>query len=107
MNLMTGLLRPTRGAISLLGIPPDQPEKLFRKVGYCTQFDSFPKGLTGYNFLFSYLMLHGCDRVEADRMTWEAIERVNMTDAANRKVAAYSKGMRQRIKLAHAMCHKP
>ncbi len=43
MNLMTGLLRPTRGSISLLGIPTDQPEQLFRKVGYCTQFDSFPE----------------------------------------------------------------
>src|SRR5512132_568640 len=47
MNLMTGLLRPTRGSIKVLGILTDQPEQLFRKVGYCTQFDSFPRGLTG------------------------------------------------------------
>src|SRR6185436_4305701 len=45
MNLMTGLLRPTRGTITLLGIPTDQPDPLFRKLGYCTQFDSFPRGL--------------------------------------------------------------
>src|SRR5688572_25301964 len=44
MNLMTGLLRPSRGQITILGIPTDQPEQLFRKVGYCTQFDSFPRG---------------------------------------------------------------
>src|SRR5688572_32401632 len=44
MNLMTGLLRPSRGHITILGIPTDQPEQLFRKVGYCTQFDSFPRG---------------------------------------------------------------
>src|SRR5438067_13721449 len=42
MNLMTGLLRPTRGKISILGISPDEPEKLFRELGYCSQFDSFP-----------------------------------------------------------------
>ena len=107
MNLVTGLIRPTQGQIRVLGIPPDQPEKLFRKVGYCTQFDAFPKGLTGYNFLYSYLLVHGYDRTEAHRMAWEALERVNMTDAAHRKVAAYSKGMRQRIKLAHCMCHRP
>ncbi len=107
MNLTTGLIRPTQGQIRVLGIPPDQPERLFSKVGYCTQFDAFPKGLTGYNFLHSYLLVHGFDRAEADRLTWEALERVNMTEAAHRKVAAYSKGMRQRIKLAHAMCHKP
>src|SRR5438552_13552720 len=48
MNLMTGLLRPTRGKISILGISPDEPEKLFRELGYCSQFDSFPKGMTGF-----------------------------------------------------------
>src|SRR3954447_24157437 len=47
MNLMTGLLQPTRGRISVLGTPPDKPDELFRKVGYCGQFDSFPPGLTG------------------------------------------------------------
>src|SRR5437016_2872482 len=55
MNLMTGLLQPTRGSISVLGISPDDPERLFREVGYCTQFDSFPKGLTGFQFIYSYL----------------------------------------------------
>ena len=41
MNLMTGLIRPTKGAISILGVTPDQPDELFRFMGYCTQFDSF------------------------------------------------------------------
>jgi ABC-2 type transport system ATP-binding protein len=107
MNLMTGLIRPTQGQIRVLDIPPEQPEKLFRKLGYCTQFDAFPRGLTGYNFLYSYLLVHGYDRVEANRLAWEALERVNMTEAAHRKVAAYSKGMRQRIKLAQSLCHTP
>ena len=47
MNLMTGLVRPTRGSIKVLGVATDDPEKLFHLVGYSTQFDSFPKGLTG------------------------------------------------------------
>ncbi len=51
MHLMTGLLRPSRGEISVLGIAPDRPEELFRKVGYCTQYDSFPNGATGISFL--------------------------------------------------------
>ena len=51
MNLMTGLLRPSRGNITILGMPTDQPEQLFRKLGYCTQFDSFPRGLTGREFI--------------------------------------------------------
>ncbi|MEP6922714.1 MAG: ABC transporter ATP-binding protein, partial [bacterium] len=107
MNLMTGLLRPTRGKITLLGIPTDQPEQLFRKVGYCTQFDSFPRGLTGREFINAFLLVHGFERREAADLTVTALERVNLMDAADRKVAAYSKGMRQRIRLAQAIAHQP
>jgi ABC-2 type transport system ATP-binding protein len=107
MNLMCGLLRPTRGSISLLGIPTDQPEQLFRKVGYCTQFDSFPRGLTGREFINAFLMVHGYDRKRANELSHIALERVSLLDAADRKVAAYSKGMRQRIRLAEAIAHEP
>jgi len=107
MNLMTGLLRPTRGSITLLGIPTDQPEQLFRKVGYCTQFDSFPRGVTGREFINSFLIVHGYDRKRANELSQVALERVNLVEAADRKVAAYSKGMRQRIRLAQSIAHEP
>jgi ABC-2 type transport system ATP-binding protein len=107
MNLMTGLLRPTRGTVTLLGIPTDQPERLFRKVGYCTQFDSFPRGMTGREFINSFLLVHGYDRKRANELSHVALERVNLVEAADRKVAAYSKGMRQRIRLAQAIAHDP
>jgi len=107
MNLMTGLLRPTRGAISLLGIPTDNPERLFRSVGYCTQFDSFPRGVTGREFIASFLLVHGYTRKKANALADVALERVSLTEAGDRKVAAYSKGMRQRIRLAQAIAHQP
>jgi ABC-2 type transport system ATP-binding protein len=107
MNLMTGLLRPTRGSVTLLGIPTDQPDQLFRKVGYCTQFDSFPRGLTGREFISSFLLVHGFEKKRAAELTEIALERVNLLDAADRKVAAYSKGMRQRIRLAQSIAHQP
>lgn len=107
MNLMTGLLRPSRGRISILDIPTDHPEQLFRKLGYCTQFDSFPRGLTGREFIRSFLLVHGYDRKKADELTVTALERVSLVDAADRKVAAYSKGMRQRIRLAQSIAHQP
>jgi len=107
MNLMTGLLRPTRGTVRLLGIPTDQPEELFRKVGYCTQFDSFPRGLTGREFISSFLLVHGFERKRAAELSEVALERVDLLDAADRKVAAYSKGMRQRIRLAQSIAHQP
>lgn len=107
MNLMTGLLQPTRGDIQILGIRPDEPEQLFRKVGYCAQFDSFPRGVTGREFIKSFLSVHGHTRAEADELTHRALERVSLVEAADRKVAGYSKGMRQRIRLAQSIAHAP
>lgn len=106
-NLATGLLRPSRGRVSVLGTPADHPEELFHRVGYATQFDSFPKGMTGRGFVEAFLRLHGYGRAEARRLAGEAIERVGLADAAGRKVGGYSKGMRQRIRLAQAMAHHP
>jgi ABC-2 type transport system ATP-binding protein len=107
MNLMTGLVRPTRGQIQVLGCKTYDPETLFKIVGYCAQFDAFPKGLTGFQFVYSYLRLAGRDSATAEQLAWQAIERVNLVDAACRKIAAYSKGMRQRIRLAQALAHDP
>jgi ABC-2 type transport system ATP-binding protein len=107
MNLMTGLVRPTRGRIQVLNYRTDEPEKLFKVLGYSTQFDSFPKGLSGFQFIYSYLRLAGRDTASAEQLAWRAIERVNLTEAAKRNVAGYSKGMRQRIRLAQALAHDP
>ena len=107
MNLMTGLLKPTRGKVTVLGISTDQPEELFRRVGYCSQFDSFPRGLTGREFIRSVLLLSGYSKGEADHWTTKALERVDLLSAADRKIGAYSKGMRQRVRLAQSIAHQP
>jgi ABC-2 type transport system ATP-binding protein len=107
MNLMTGLLRPTRGDVTVLGIPTDRPDELFRKLGYCSQFDSFPRGLTGREFVRSFLMVSGYQRNQAEELTEKAMERVDLLPAADRRIGAYSKGMRQRIRLAQSIAHEP
>src|SRR6266852_4725596 len=88
MNLMTGLLRPSRGQVSVLGIPTDRPEQLFRKVSYCSQFDSFPRGLTGREFIRSFLMVSGLQKKQADELTESALQRVDLLPAADRKIGA-------------------
>jgi len=107
MNLMTGLLRPTEGRVDVLGLSPDQPEQLFGVVGYCTQYESFPRGMKGWDFVHLYLRLHGLPVDESAERARLAIERVGMTEAAGRRIGGYSKGMRQRIKLAQAIAHDP
>ena len=107
MNLMTGLVQPSSGSISVMGLIPGDATEFFRNVGYCTQFDSFPRGLAGYEFILDSLMLHGMSKNDAYRLTVEALDRVHLGDAASRKIAGYSKGMRQKIRLAQAIAHHP
>jgi ABC-2 type transport system ATP-binding protein len=107
MNLMTGLIQPTHGKVFVRGLSPGDSRNMFARVGYCTQFDSFPRGVTGYEFIYWPLRLAGFTHNDADELTAEAIERVGMQNAAHRRVAGYSKGMRQRIRLAQAIAHRP
>jgi ABC-2 type transport system ATP-binding protein len=107
MNLMTGLIQPSSGQLSVLGLTPADQTELFSAVGYCTQFDFFPRGLTGWQFVLDSLMLHGMEEAMAIDLTIEALERVQLGDAAGRKIAGSSKGMRQKIRLAQAIAHHP
>lgn len=107
MNLLTGLSRPARGRVRVLGINPAEAEALFRKVGFCTQWDTFPPGSTGQSLLEDTLAMHGLTRRTARERTRESLETVGLTAAAGRRIDAYSKGMKQRVKLANALCHNP
>ena len=107
MNLMTGLLQPSAGQVSILGRKANEPEEFFRLIGYCAQYDSFPPRFTGRRFVESGLEMAGLPKSQAAAMSKTAIERVGLTDAAGRRVAGYSKGMRQRIRLARAIAMEP
>ena len=107
MNLMTGLIHPDHGSISMRGISPRDPEHLMRITGYATQYDAAPRWATGFSFITTGMLLYGYSRAEAEERAWKALERLGLTEAAHRKVASYSKGMRQRVRLAQAIAHEP
>lgn len=107
MNLMAGLIHPDDGSILMRGISPRDPENLMRITGYATQYDSAPRWATGLSFITTSLQLHGYDLAEAEAKAWKSLEQLKLTGAAHRKMAAYSKGMRQRIRLAQAIAHDP
>lgn len=107
LNLITGLIHPTQGQVTVNGIAVTDAERVFRLVGYCTQYDAFPRGLSGLEFLRGYLTVHGLTARQAHDLACEALSTVGLLDAANKRIAAYSKGMRQRVKLAQALAHSP
>lgn len=107
MNLLTGLVQPSSGTVSAMGISPADATEFFANVGYCTQFDSFPRGLTGWQFVFDSVLLHGMSRLDAVKLTVESLQRVRLGDAAHRRIEGYSKGMRQKIRLAQSIAHHP
>jgi ABC-2 type transport system ATP-binding protein len=107
MNLMTGLIQPSRGRLSVLGLTPADATEFFSAVGYCAQFDSFPRNITGWQFVYDSLMLYGMEKAMAADFTVEALDRVQLGEAAGRRIAGYSKGMRQKIRLAQSIAHHP
>jgi ABC-2 type transport system ATP-binding protein len=108
LNLLTGLIRPSRGQVRVLGLEAaTDTTAFFRAVGYCTQFDSFPPNVTGFEFIEDGLLLHGLSRAQARELAEEALGRLSLLNAADRKIAGYSKGMRQKVRLAQAIAHHP
>ena len=107
MNLICGLLRPGQGAVTVLGESAWNNPALQRRLGYCTQVDHFYERFTGLQFIRSLLALHGRGGQWADRTAREALERVHLTESRDRRINTYSKGMRQRVKIALALAHQP
>jgi ABC-2 type transport system ATP-binding protein len=107
LQLATGLLRPSQGAVRVLGQAVWNNPGLHRVVGVCPEQDAFYEWMTGWDFIFTCARLSGLTRAEADAATRTALDQVQMTEHMNRPVGGYSKGMRQRTKLAQALVHDP
>jgi len=107
LRLITGQLRPTTGSVSVFGHEPFGNPEVFKHIGYCPEIDNFYEYMSGREFVRYMARLSGIPPAEAKRRADDMIEHVGMADRAHRKIKGYSKGMRQRIKLAQAMVHDP
>ncbi len=107
IRLVTGQVRPTTGSVLVFGDEPWGNPDVFKRLGYCPEIDNFYEHMTGREFVLHLARMAGFDSPEAKRRTAQMIERVGMADRADRRIAGFSKGMRQRIKLAQAMLHEP
>ena len=105
-KLLTGQLRPSLGSVRVRGIDA-WSARAKSHIGYCPDSDAFYEEMSGRAFVRSMALWHGFSRREAEKRTEEVLDQVGMTDRAGRPVGSYSKGMRQRIKLAQALVHDP
>jgi ABC-2 type transport system ATP-binding protein len=107
LQLATGQLRPSQGEVRVLGHRPWNNAALNRFIGLCPEQDAFYEWMTGREFLTSCGLLAGLGRRGARSAAERALEEVGMTEHADRSVRGYSKGMRQRTKLAQSLLHEP
>ncbi len=107
LKLAAGQLRPSQGEVRLLGSPAWGTPALFHRVGLCPEADAFWERLSGLQFLTTLLRFTGYDEEECRSLAEKALHQVDLLDAKDRKLGGYSKGMRQRVKLAQAIAHEP
>lgn len=107
LQLATGQLSPSQGRVTVLGQRAWNNVALNRYIGLCPEQDAFYEWMTGWDFVFTCARLSGLSRAEARIATEKTIESVGMTKNKGRAIRGYSKGMRQRIKIAQALVHDP
>jgi len=107
IKLITGQLLPTEGEIRVLGENPWNNPQLLRRIGYCPEHDAFWSFLTGLQFVTTLAELSGMGSSEARDAAAAVLERVGASEYMGRAISTYSKGMRQRTKLAQALVHDP
>ncbi len=107
MKLITGQLNPSKGTVKVLGQPIWQNPGLYFRIGFCPEQDAFYERMTGLEWVKALVRLNGFSDAEAAQAAERALTAVDLMEAANKKIGAYSKGMRQRVKLAQAIVHDP
>jgi ABC-2 type transport system ATP-binding protein len=107
LKLAAGQLAPSQGAVHVLGQPAWGHPELYHRLGLCPEADALWDRLTGEQFLMALLRLKGFDDAECRGRAEAALETVDLTSARDRRCGGYSRGMRQRLKLAQAVAHDP
>jgi ABC-2 type transport system ATP-binding protein len=107
MKVITGQLRPSKGTVRVFGEPIWHNQTLYARIGFCPEQDAFYDRMTGLDWVTALVGLHGYPHAEAREAAARALAAVDLSDAAGKRIGAYSKGMRQRVKLAQAIAHDP
>jgi ABC-2 type transport system ATP-binding protein len=107
MKLMTGQLVPSKGSLRVLGESSWGNPGLYFRIGFCPEQDAFYEHMTGLEWVSALVRLNGVENGDVGRLARQALAYLDLTDAGDKKIGAYSKGMRQRVKMAQAIVHDP
>jgi ABC-2 type transport system ATP-binding protein len=107
LKLLTGQLQPSRGQVQVFGLDPWTDRDVYRMMGYCPDSEQLYEEMTGVEFVRLMGRLAGYSAAESARRAATQLERVSMAPHAGRVIHGYSKGMRQRVRLAAALIHEP
>ena len=107
MRMVAGQIKPSTGKLQVCGEAPFGNPEVLRRIGYCPEADSLYDELTGLEFVSAMAELSGYAPAASRKRAKDALEEFGLEDAMNRKMGGYSRGMRQRAKLAQAIVHDP
>ena len=106
-KMLAGLIEPSHGRVLVHNRRLRDEVGWFRQVGFCPESDALPEWMTGQEFLSLSLRLMGFKKNEVNQRVKYWLARFELTEAAGRRLGGYSKGMRQKVKLAQALAHDP
>lgn len=107
LNLLTGQLLPSTGSVKVLGMSPRNNPQLMRRIGFCPGFEGMYSSITGVEWVTYLLEMQGVSNAQARRRASDCLKLTGMTEGMYRPISSYSRGMRQRTKLAQAIAHEP
>ena len=106
-KLLMGRLRASQGSVRLFGMDPWKGTSPYRRIGYVSESERLYDWMTAQDFVSTLARLHGMTREEANERAEHVLRFVGLHDVRHKEIGKYSKGMRQRVKIAHALVHDP
>jgi len=107
MKLLTGQLRPSQGEVRAFGVPTWGNPAVYARIGFCPEQDAFYERMSGREWLEALTELQGFTPGEARAAAGRSLVALDLDEVADSRIGGYSKGMRQRLKLAQALAHDP
>lgn len=107
LKLVAGQIKPNIGKVKVFGEDIFSVDHVFRRIGYCPEFDSYFKNMTAFEFVFNLLRLHGCSVEESKNRADDSLKRLGLFESASRQIRTFSMGMRQRLRITQSISHEP